>query len=232
MKSTTVTKAPNPNSGSSGRWFVAAIIAVFVLGSLLVAVVINAGGSDSSSGIPTGSSVEAVAPVDSDGTALQPFDGSGLVTDPQLDGAIGAIAPTLVGSDFSGNPIEIGEDGRGKAIMFLAHWCDHCRAEVPQVVDLIAEGLLPTDVDVYAVSTAVDSGGPNYPPNNWLDREEWPGAVLRDSATSDALSAYGGTSFPFVVYLDGDNRVIARSAGALPPEATEQAWRAISAAQE
>ena len=31
---------------------------------------------------------------------------------------------------FDGTPVEIAPDGKAKLVVFLAHWCPHCRAEV------------------------------------------------------------------------------------------------------
>ncbi|MDQ3782544.1 MAG: redoxin domain-containing protein, partial [Actinomycetota bacterium] len=65
------------------------------------------------------------------GEALAPHPGNMLPAD---DPAVGIAAPAVVGEDFDGNTVSIDPtDGSPKAIMFLAHWCPHCQAEVPRV---------------------------------------------------------------------------------------------------
>ena len=66
---------------------------------------------------------------------------------------------------------------------------------------------LPADVDVFAISTSVDEGAPNYPPSEWLRNEGWPAPVLRDSAQGDLASGYGLASFPYLVAVDSDGKV-------------------------
>ncbi|MFT7597715.1 MAG: hypothetical protein ACI8TP_000635 [Acidimicrobiales bacterium] len=56
----------------------------------------------------------------------------------------------------------------------------------------------------------------------------WPLPVLRDTANSDALIAYGASGFPFAVYLDGENRVLTRTSGELGAEAIEVLWLATA----
>lgn len=99
------------------------------------------------------------------------------------------------------------------AIWFVAHWCSHCRAEVPRIVGLAEQGELPTGVAISAVSTAVDAGAPNYPPSAWLKDERWPFPVLADDAAGAAAAAYGVEGFPFLVLLDADGNVAGRISG-------------------
>ncbi len=215
---------------SSGRGFLLVIIAIFVIGAGAVAFVATNRSSDlDASGIPRDRDIPSVAPVTVDGTALEPMPQGVLVTDASTDNSIGAVAPSITGTDYSDETVSITPDGRGKVVMFLAHWCPHCQREVPAVVDLIEAGNLPEGVDVYAVSTAVDDGAGNYPPNIWLAREVWTAPVIRDSAANDALLAYGAGGFPYVVYLDGDNRVIARSAGELSEGQILELWNRLAA---
>jgi hypothetical protein len=47
---------------------------------------------------------------------------------------------------------------------------------------------------------------------------------MRDDDDSSALLAYGGSGFPYVVYLDGENRVVARSAGELGRDGIVALW--------
>ena len=145
------------------------------------------------------------------------------------DPAAGAVGPTLQGTDFDGKPVTIGPDGRAKVIYFVAHWCPHCQAEVPLIQQLIDSGQKPDNVDIYAVSTAVKPEGGNYPPSAWLDRVGFTPVAMRDDDTSSAVLAYGAGGFPYAVYLDSQNRVIARSAGELGLEGIAQMWAVTSA---
>ncbi|MEL7208024.1 MAG: TlpA disulfide reductase family protein, partial [Actinomycetota bacterium] len=137
--------------------------------------------------------------------------------------------PTLQATDFEGNVVTIGADGRPKAIYFLAHWCPHCQDEVPVIQQLIDDGAKPDALDVYAVSTAVDAGRGNYPPQSWLDGEGFEPVVVRDDDTAAAFAGFGGSAFPYVVYLDGDHRVVARAAGNVGAEATTELWELTAA---
>lgn len=152
------------------------------------------------------------------------------VTDPTNDPAIGSFAPQIAGSDFDGTPVTITADGTPKVIMFVAHWCPHCQREVPVVRDLIDQGAVPDGLEIILVSTAVRDGDPNFPPQDWLESESWPGPVMRDSTAFEALLAMGSGGFPYTVYLDGDNRVVGRSAGELPTDVLQQIWLATAEA--
>ncbi len=229
MASTQVKKI-NDGSDNGGRWFMIGIIAVFVIGAAAVAFVAsNRNSAASNSNIERGTDVDVFADVSISGDPLPAMPGSGVLADPATDAAVGTIAPTLVGTDFSGNPVSIEPDGRPKAIYFLAHWCPACQEEVPSVVDLIESGALPEGVDLYGISTSVDQTRGNFPPNNWLAREAWTPPIMLDTAGSEALLAYGAGPFPFVVYLDGDNRVLARSSGVLGESQITTIWETLAA---
>ncbi len=169
------------------------------------------------------------AAVTIDGSILDQMPNTGGPTTPEVDSAIGQVAPTLTGSDFDGNEIRIGPDGRPKAIYFLAHWCPHCQVEVPTIQSLIDAGVKPDNLDIYAVSTAVSAERGNYPPKTWFDVERWSSPVMLDNDESSAVINYGAGGFPYVVFLDGDNRVITRAAGEMPAELMQQVWEAVAA---
>ncbi len=207
------------SSGGGSRGFLLAIVAVCILGAGLIAFVISSGAGDDPD------AVDATAPVTVEGDLLAQMPSVGGVTNAANDEAIGQVAPRLVGTDFDGNEVVIEADGRPKAIYFVAHWCPHCQVEVPTVQALIDEGKLPEGMDVYGVSTSVNAGSSNYPPNRWLEGAEgWDVPTMRDSEDSEALINYGAGGFPYVVYLDGDNTVLARSSGELDSGTIEQAW--------
>ena len=134
------------------------------------------------------------------------------------DGAVGAQAPTISGTSISGEPatIEPG-DGTPKAIVFLAHWCPHCQREVPTVVQWLQDSGLPEGVELLGVATGIDRNRPNYPPHDWLEREEWDVPTIVDGNQA-ANQAYGLVSYPFWVLVDGEGKVVQRWAGETTPE--------------
>lgn len=207
----------HPNQDNSGKWFMFAILAIFVLGGLGVAAAVSLGGGDDIDGLLS------TAPVEVSGEPLLPMSAGG-VTTAETDPAAGMVAPDLVGTDFFGEEVSITADGTPKIIYFVAHWCPHCQREVPSVVELVEQGLVPEGVDIYTVSTAVDATRGNHPPSVWLDEEGWEFPVIRDNGDSAAYAAYGAAGFPYTVYLDGENKVLFRSSGSLDQATTLQLW--------
>ncbi len=171
---------------------------------------------------------EQVAPVQVIGEALASMPPEIPVTEPDNDPAVGEIAPDLIGTSFDGSPVTVTADGTPRVIMFVAHWCPHCQREIPAVKALIDDGALPEGLEIVVVSTAVRDGEPNFPPQDWLEAEQWPGLIMRDSPEFDALFAFGAGGFPFSVYLDSEHRVVARSAGELPEDIIRQIWLATA----
>lgn len=207
--------SPTPSTNSS-RWFILSIVAIVVLGAAAVAFLANSRTSTTASQT---ASVEVLgAPLD-----RLPFDVN--LTTHDTDPLAGQRAPTLIGTNFEGEQVRIEPDGRAKAIYFLAHWCPHCQAEVPAINELVDEGRLPEGIDIYAVSTGVDATRGNYPPERWLETEGFEPLVLRDDAQSTAFNGFGGTSFPYAIYLDQDHNIVARSAGQLGKDAIELIWQ-------
>lgn len=175
-------------------------------------------------GCSLGEPVEAIdIQIDGESLDAMPEEG-GAVLDASSDPMAGRVAPTLTGTDYNGVEVTIAPDGRPKAIYFIAHWCSHCQEEVPIVQSMIDQGAQPDGMDIYAVSTAVDKNRGNYPVVSWLDKEGFSVPVLRDGNDNQALKSYGSSGFPYVVYLDDEHRVVARSRGGLSAEAIEQLW--------
>ncbi len=92
-----------------------------------------------------------------------------------------------------------------------------CNAEVPVVVDWVAEGGVPDEVALLAIATSTDAGQPNFPPTTWLQEGSWPSRVMLDDEANTVAAAFGVSSFPFWVVLDADGRVLLRTAGELTP---------------
>ena len=129
------------------------------------------------------------------------------------DAALGQVAPEASGVDFDDSGVAISHDGTPKAVVFLAHWCNHCQAEVPEVQAWLDSGGGVPGVDMVSVTTSASSGQPNWPPSSWLEREGWTTPNIRDDSDSSLFEAYGGRSFPYWVFLNGDGTVALRQAG-------------------
>jgi thiol-disulfide isomerase/thioredoxin len=138
-------------------------------------------------------------------------------------------APLVEGADFDGQPVAIEADGRAKVLLFLAHWCPHCQAEVPVVQGWASAGGIPDDVDVISIATGIDPSAPNYPPDAWLEREGWTLPVIVDP-TNSVSDAYGLTAFPFWVFVDPDGNVRGRASGEMSVADIEAAIRSMTGA--
>jgi disulfide bond formation protein DsbB/thiol-disulfide isomerase/thioredoxin len=146
------------------------------------------------------------SPVTVSGAPLLPFDPTFGV-----DPAVGQPAPAFSGTDFAGVTAELVPEGDGPAlVVFLAHWCGACQAELPELVDWMEAGRAD-GVRVVAVSTGASSQQPNWPPSAWFTREGWPGLVVADDGT--AAQAYGLSAFPFMAVIGADGTVVERHAG-------------------
>ncbi|MCP4086876.1 MAG: TlpA family protein disulfide reductase [Actinomycetia bacterium] len=210
-----------PSSGSGNRWFLLTILAVVILGAVVVAV--------AASGREDGLAGE-IGTVEVEGDPIPFSSGDPGIADPTTDAATGLVAPTLTGTSFDDSEVTIGADGRAKAVYFLAHWCSHCQEEVPTVQALIDAGRVPEGLDIYAVATSTVAGRANFPPSQWLEEEGFTPVTMRDTEDGDALLAYGGSSFPYVVYLDSDNQLVGRSRGSLSDDQIVTLWNAAASA--
>ncbi len=144
------------------------------------------------------------------GAPLPPMTSDG------ADPALGATLPTLTGTRMGGGTISIGPSDAPQVIVVVAHWCPHCQAEVPRIVDWLAANELPNGAQLVTLSTGIDAARPNYPPSAWLAREGWTAPVLTDDAASTALTALGLNSFPGFVFVNTDGTVAQRLTGELP----------------
>ena len=151
--------------------------------------------------------------VEVEGDALAPLTGSG------ADPAAGQDAPSLssVAADGTTITIDPSQEAGPVVLFFLAHWCPHCQAELPLLVDLQDQGIFG-EVRAVAVLTGTTPSRPNFPPSAWLDDEGWAGERFFDDEDSSAANAFGLTSFPFAVFIDRDGAVAGRVSGEIPPE--------------
>jgi len=147
-----------------------------------------------------------------------PFLADPATTDP----ALGFTAPTVSGADWNDVSSTVAPDGRPKILMFLAHWCPHCQAEVPEVQAWLDAGGLPPDVDMYSFTVLSDRLRPNWPPQTWLEDEGWTVPVIMDDEQQSSVFAYGMRGTPFYVVLDGDNINLGRFSGQVGVAGLEQ----------
>lgn len=145
------------------------------------------------------------------------------------DQGLGLIAPEVTGADFAGNPVSITHDGQPKMIVFLAHWCQFCQAEVPIVQNWLASNALPPGVELVSVATSNDPLRGNYPPSDWLAREGWTPSIIVDDSLSSVSNTFGLSAFPYWVFVDGDGTVLGRRTGGIDPAELDQIALALAA---
>ena len=193
--------AAPPPKPSRTPWLIGgAVVAVIV-----VAAIIAFGVSSGSGGLqePAGTAISVT------GEALPELTGAD-------DAAVGLTIPTLMGTDLEDSAMTIGPDGGPMAIVILAHWCPHCQAEVPLLVDYLDSTGMPDGVSIMGLSTSVTQTAENYPPSEWLEREGWTPQTMNDDASNTALTTLGMGNFPGFVFVDADGRVVQRLTGEIP----------------
>jgi uncharacterized cupredoxin-like copper-binding protein len=147
------------------------------------------------------------------------------------DPAVGRRAPALSGTDFEGRPVATAASGKPQVVILLAHWCPHCRNEVPRITSWLRQAGTPAGVSLVSVSTGTDNARPNYPPSAWLGRERWPLPVVVDDTSGTAAKAYGLSGFPFFVFIDADGTVAGRYAGELDVEDLQARIQSLRASE-
>lgn len=197
------------STASAGRgsreWLIWVGLGAVIAAAAVAAFVISQRGNDSTS-MPTAETVQV------DGSSLPAFT---LDAD---DPAVGMAAPGLTGTNIDGDgsiTIPAGQ-GKPRAIIFLAHWCPHCRREVPLIADWLRENGLPKNVDLYSVATANSPDLPNYPPSTWLADAGWEPPVMLDDSAQTAAKAYGLQTYPYFVFVGADGKVVKRLTGEIP----------------
>jgi len=182
----------------------------------IVAVVLVVGGGSSSSSTTTSTitsnSGDVVAaaefqPVEAEGEMLLALE------DPDNDPARGKIAPVVNGFGFDGAPLTIAPTGKPMLVVFLAHWCPHCNAEIPRLIEWKDSGAMPADLGVVGVSTGARDDAPNWPPSQWVIDKAWPWPVMADNEDQNAAVAFGVSGYPGLILLNGDGKVLARRSG-------------------
>jgi thiol-disulfide isomerase/thioredoxin len=203
-------------------WIIGGVVGVVVLVAVLAVVLTRSSNAPETQVASAGTVVSGNASYGSPrttGTPLPPMPSGA------ADPAIGQAIPTVKGDNMSEQPLDITNDGKPKVIMFLAHWCPHCQAEVPRIQDWIAANGLPSDVELVAVATGTSDQKPNFPPTKWLQKEGWTVPTLVDDEQGTIADAYGLSSFPFFVVVGADGKVITRTSG----ELSTADWEALVA---
>ena len=192
-------------------WLIGSIAAAIAIAAI-VAVATQSSSDDVVTGVEEFNSVEVT------GNPLPQY------SDSASDTAIGMTAPVLTGKGFTGNTIVTGP-GAPTLLVFLAHWCPHCQREVPLLVQWNRDGLVPSGLDVIAITTSTDPTSPNFPPSEWLAREEFPALwpVMTDSGEKTAATAMGVSGFPFFVLLDSNGKVALRVSGEIEMQVLTEA---------
>jgi thiol-disulfide isomerase/thioredoxin len=195
------------SSSGNGKFIVGAIIAIIIGGAAIVAI--SSSGSESNT---SSSNISEFSDITVTGDALPGFDSA------STDASIGMTAPIVSGKGFTGTEITTDGAGTPTLLVFLAHWCQFCQREVPLLVQWEKDGLTPTGVDVIAVATGTDPANPNFPPSEWLAREEFPALwpVIADSQGKDAANAFGLSGYPYFVLVDAQGKVFKRLSGEIP----------------
>jgi thiol-disulfide isomerase/thioredoxin len=195
---------------------------IFALGALLVGgaiaalvITLTGGSSDSTElgkNLKLGSSLPTVAQ-------------SG------ADPAAGVPAPAIQGTDLDGNALAVPKDGRPHVLFVMAHWCPHCQAAVPQLVKLNEQNAM-NGVSFYGIVSAITPEGDNYPPSDWLHRENWPFPTFLDNADNQIAQTLGVTAFPFYVFVNAQSNVVARLAGDLSDAQLKSLFTALASGQQ
>ncbi len=187
--------------------------------ALVIGIVVFAGSGDDSNDAASdttavGSSLPDSQPVTTTGDALVKLDAA-VSPDP----AVGVDAPLLSGLNFAGEPIVMDPATKGPyMLVFLAHWCPHCNAEVPRLNDWKHSGAVPPELNVIGVATAVSPASANYPPATWFSNKGWEWPVMVDEKAGDgeagkAAQAYGASGWPYIVIIGADGKVKVRVSG-------------------
>lgn len=203
-------RAPASPSQRRGPILIIALVAFALVVAIGVAIALE--GTEEST--PSDDSALVFGAVEVDGAPLPEL------TDPASDSAVGAEAPVLLGQAPDGSPVTVGGASEPTIVAFLAHWCPHCQAEVPVLLDVAEAGGFD-GVRLVAVLTGTNADAPNFPPAEWLEGEGWTGDVLVDDEAFSAATAYGLGGYPFLVALDAEGNVVARTSGELPAEQVE-----------
>jgi len=212
--------AKKPAKNSNGNALLIGITAVMVV--IGIAVIVMFTGSDTPAKSTTANNSKS-----SEFQDVKVTGSLSSLPDSGTDADIGKPAPTATGKNFAGDPVTLIQPGKPTMIVFAAHWCPHCNAELPLIIDWMKSNG-NKDVDVIAVTTGSDVNKPNWPPSSWLANLGWGGRVLADSKDQTLAQAYGLTGYPYMVFVDAKGNVSTRFSGERPISDIDAAIAKIS----
>ena len=132
--------------------------------------------------------------------------------------AVGMTAPEVTGPGFDGELLTFA-NGEPRVVVFLAHWCGHCQAELDELGAWLAAGnTLPAGVAIQSISTREAPDAANYPPEKWLAAEGWEHPVMVDDTAETLAQAFGLSGTPMWVAINAEGTVVARVSGTQGPE--------------
>jgi cytochrome c biogenesis protein CcmG/thiol:disulfide interchange protein DsbE len=222
--STKVRAAANAGGGGSTVWLWVGLAAVIVVAGIVAVMVSRSSGSgpEGGSASPSGGTVVPAGEVEDptvevSGTPLPAMASGG------SDAAIGMELPTIQGETFDGSSMAISGSEGSQVVMAIAHWCPHCRAEVPDLQDWLDSNGMPSDVALSSVATDNRPGQINYPAGEWLRGEGWSVPTMVDDSQNAAAAALGVTGYPTFVVVGPDGTVVTRASG----EISIDTWEAL-----
>lgn len=146
---------------------------------------------------------------------------------PSHETVIGSKRPVFRLPNIDGEMQSISHwDGDILAINFWATWCQPCKDEIPEFVELQAKY---RDQDVTFVGVAVDQP---EPVSDFVDRYRMNYPVLiGEQAAIDASRAYGNRigALPYTAFVNRAGRIVHVHRGRLPMTKAEQILRNLTA---
>jgi peroxiredoxin len=116
-------------------------------------------------------------------------------------------APYFAGTTLDGAQVSLGDyQGKPLVLVFMASWCDSCRAEAPEIEQFYRDnkdrvavlGVAVQDSEAAMRALMADNG--------------WTFPVIFDGTS--AADAYGVTAIPVTVVIDPEGRIAKRLVGA------------------
>lgn len=219
-------KAATQKEGGNSNALWIGVIAVVAVALAALIVVVAGGGDETADPASSSTAVTSAFPITQPATitgdVLPAYDSQAAT-----DAGIGMTAPTVEGLNFGGDEITLDSADGAYMVVFLAHWCPHCNAEVPRLIDWKKSGAVPADLRVIGVATAVAQDAPNFPPAEWFNNKGWPWPVLVDQSAGEGVAgevakAYGASGWPYFVIVGADGKVKARVSGEVEAAELEQ----------
>lgn len=212
-----VRQAAASGQGRSTTWvWVGALVAIVIVGAIVIGVSRGGGSASGGGPSPSGGTVVPNGNLEFGTVSVQGGPLPGYQQD-AVDTAIGLPVPQVTGQTFDGATIPLAGNGQPMIIIGLAHWCQFCQQEVPDLQEWFDGNGMPSDVAVYAVATSNEPARPNFPAGDWLRREKWSVPTIVDDRNNTAGSALGVGGFPYFLVVSADGQVITRTSGIKTP---------------